>query len=287
MKLTQKKISFNGNNQKMYYEQYDNYKEFLDTVLKRQNENPNKTLEEIFYNHGSRWVGVNSVDEAKDLLINGWQKEVEKLKLSINKELDSIERKSKLRSFSNVQGFMPIVPHAIMRLPNSMIDVRMESKKSKIIKFMIVIDRAGYNSVDDIIKVMAKQLAIIASLERSGQYRCRIEALFCPFEDGYPNKTICPCSVMVKRESQPFDLKRLAFPIIHPAMLRLLMFAWEESLPLERSDYHYSGYGKSFEWWNKKSKSDFIKAITDGNEKTIVVDLHTDLEKLLKEGGVK
>lgn len=286
MRVVKKEIKFgNRNNQKMYYESYDNYKEFLELLEKRQNENPNRNIESIMGDPD--WIGVRTFEEAKDLLLNGWSKEVETLKMKFNQELNSIEKKGKMKTFANVQGFMPIVSSAVMRLPNSMIDIKMENKKSKILKFMICIDRACSVGTKEIIEKTSKQLAVISSLERSGQYRCRIEIMFCPFDDSEPNKTICPCSIMVKRESQPFDIKRLAYPIIHPSMLRALMFAWEGSLPMKYSEYHFGGLGKSFDRWNLSSKNEFINAIKELNENVFVVDFKTDVEQMLKEGGVK
>ena len=287
MRINRKKIKFcGGNDQKIYYESFDNYQEFIDTIISRQPNAYKKINEWIDGNED--FTGVKSFDEAKGLLLNGWSKEVENLKNAFNKELSSIERKSRIKTFANVQGFMPIVPHAIMRLPNSMIDIRMESAKSKILKFMIIIDRACKNSVEDIIEKMSKQLAVISSIEKSGKYRCRIEALFNSFGDEYDrNLNYASCSVMVKRESQPFDIKRLAYPIIHPSMLRALMFAWEGSLPMNKNEYHVCGLGKSFEHWKDGAKKEIITALTDENEKTIVVDLFTDLEEELKKGGIK
>ena len=284
MKIIRKTAKFDRiNNQKFYHERFENYKEFYDVLMSRQPK-ANQTLESVLNDHGRGWVGVNSVEEAKNLFLNGWQQNVENLKVAFNKELNVLEQGRPTKMVSSVNGFIPIVPNALLGLPNSMIDMKLAPKKSKILNFMISIDRSCGNSVKEIIDKMSKMFAYIAMLERSGQYRCRIEVFFTAF-DGYSNndKTYTSASVVVKNENQLFDIKRLCFPIIHPAMLRLFMFAWNECLPLEYTSYRIGGYGCAFEHWSQSSKQDFINMVNVGNEKTICLDLNSDIEEVVRE----
>lgn len=282
MKIVKKKIEFRSKNivQDLYFEKFESYKDFYDVLMKRQPDAYEK-LEDILFDGGSSWVGVNSVEQAKDMFLNGWEQNVEKMKVAFKKELNTLEHNRKPKMFNNVAGFMPVVPNALRGLPNSMIDTRMEPKKSKILNFMVSISRAACNSVDEIIRKMSKIFAYVAMLERSGQYRCRIT---CFGKASAPNdrkKVLAAFSILIKNENQLFDIKRLCFPVIHPAMLRLFSFGWAKSLPLNRADYLESGYGAAFERWLNQDKQDFINQITDGNEKTIVVDLDTDIEEML------
>ena len=285
MRTIEKKWSGDVN---LYHEAYASYKEFYETLMERQ-PRAYKKLETIMANHNASWVGVGSVEEAKGLLLNGWEKPLEQLKVQIDNELRTLENKKKARAFNDVCGYAPIIPNALMRLPNAMINTRVEKVASRVLRFCISISRACSVSTDEIIRRTSKTLAYIASLERSGKYRCRIEVFFPAFGGKYSNgrKYSTSCSVLVKSENQLFDARRLCYPIINPSMLRLLMFGWNESLPLAHDDYYVSAYGRAFEYWDSESKKAFIDAINENNENIICLDLNSDVEQMLKKGGEK
>ena len=272
---------------KLYHEAYDNYMEFYETLMKRQS-NAHKTLEYIMNNHSSSFVGVSSVDEAKNLFLNGWERPLEQLKVEVDKELHTLENKRSVKMFNNVCGYMPIIPNALMRLPNAMIDAKVSKVKSKIVRFVICLSRAGCNTESEIIRKMSKQLAYIAMLERGGKYRCRIEVAYQGFGGLYDNgrKYSVSCSVLVKSENQLFDTKRLCYPIINPSMQRLLMWGWCDSLPMPYEDYNVYGYGAGFDRWSESSKRAYVDAINENNENIICLDLNSDVEQILKKGGV-
>lgn len=284
MRTINKKIRFGGyEGQPMYHEHFNNYKEFYDTIMKRQ-PTARKTIKEVFDGNSTSWMGVNSIQEAHDLLMGGWSKPLEGIKVQMEKNLREIERQPMKKTYADVVGYVPIVPNVLMGLPKSMVNIRQEKVGSKILRFFIMIDRGCGNDTETIVRKMSKVLAQIAALERTGKYRCRIEVAFAGFSDSYDrDKTHASCSVLVKSENQLFDVKRLCFPIIHPGMLRLLMFAWYESIPLKANEYWMSGYGRSFEYWGTRYKKEYVDAVNENNEKIIVCDLNSDLEEVLKD----
>lgn len=284
MRIIKKKIRFGcREGQPMYHEHFNNYKEFYDTIMRRQ-PTARKTIQEVFDEHDKSWMGVNSIQEAHDLLMGGWSKPLEDIKVKMEKNLRDIERQPVKKTYADVVGYVPIVPNVLMGLPKSMVNIRQERVGSRILRFLIMIDRAWKNDTETIIRRMSKTLAQIAALERTGKYRCRIEVSFAWFGDSYDEgKTHASCSVLVKSENQLFDVKRLCFPIIHPGMLRLLMFAWYESIPLKANEYFVSGYGRAFECWEEGYKKDYVNAVNENNEKVIVCDLNGGLEQVLKD----
>lgn len=283
MNIIRKKAKFGKGLQEFYIERYQNYQEFLNKILERQ-PTAHKTIQKVLDEHNASWVGVSKVDDAINMLLNGWEKPLEDLKVSIDENLAKLEKENKRTYYNDVSGFVPIVPNALKGLPNSMINMRNEKRKGKILKFEIVIDRASSADTDTIIKKMSKQLAQIAYLERTGKYRCRVEVVFAPFSDYLDTyKIACVCSVLVKSENQMLDVKRLCYPIIHPSMLRLMMFSWYESLPLDYWKTYYNGYGKSVEWWGESYQKDLENALNENNETIIMTNFHSDIEKKLKE----
>ena len=271
---------------KLYHETYDNYQEFYETLMRRQ-DGAYKKLDYIFATHPSSFIGISSVDEAKRLFLNGWERPLEQLKVQVDKELKTLENKRCSKTITSVCGYMPIIPNALMGLPNSMLDTKKIKVKSKVLRFVMCLSRQGGASVDEIIRKTSKQLAYIAMLERSGQYRCRIEVAYQGFGGLYENGRdySVSCSILVKSENQLFDVKRLCYPVINPSMQRLLMWGWCDSLPMNHDTYGVSGYGCSFNNWSDTSKKAYIDAINENNENVICVDLDTDIEKVLKKGG--
>ena len=281
MRTINKQIKFGGkNNQKLYYEQFSSYDEYWKVVEYREKTNAHDRDSDL--NHicdNASWVGCKSYDEAKNLLINGWDENIEYFKKQLSKEVELCDEKKITRTFVDVVGFMPVVANAVMNLPNCMLNQKVDKKKAKVIKFLILMNRSCQYSSKDILDKMSKVLARISVLEKRG-YRCRIE-LFGSFHDGkYDGKTIVAHSVLLKSESQLFDMKRMAFPIAHSAMQRVFGFAWENSLPIDYDSYHECGLGRSIQYWNTNCKEDLLNAINENNEKIIEVGMESDLDKL-------
>lgn len=291
MRVVNKRIKFGSQNKPLYYEQFNSYDEYVKILEQRNKDNAHRVehkLENLndVYHRESDWYGVKSYDEAKNLLVKGWDSQVEYLKKRLTKEIDLIDDKKVSRMFNDVAGFMPIVPNAIMNLPISMINIRTERKKSKIIKFLIGMNRSWTYDSKKIIDKMSKILARIAVLEKHG-YRCRIE-IFGSFHDGSENnKTIVCHSVLIKSENQLFDLKRVAFPIAHTAMQRVFGFGWENSVPLKFDEYHEYGLGRAIQYWEKERRNDLLNAINESNERLIHISMDTDIDEVFgKEGEV-
>lgn len=267
----------------LYYEQFTSYDEYWRIVEQREKENAyDRDLDLKHIANNSTWVGVKSYDEAKNLLVNGWDANVEDIKNQLKKEIDLIDNKRVVKQFIDVVGFMPIVPNAIMNLPMCMLNQRVDKKKQKVVKFLITMNRACRYSSDEIITKMSKILAKIAILEKNG-YRCRIE-IFGSYHDSasYPETIACH-SILIKSETQLFDIKRMAFPIAHTAMQRVFGFAWENSLPIDYRSYHCGGLGKSIQYWTEKKRDALLNAINEHNEKIILVGMETDIEETFKE----
>ena len=274
----------------LYVEEFGDYREFLETLERRKPEEAKNTSPSD-YKLTVDWNGVGSWDEAYDLLKKGWDAPVKRIVCDFDKNLAKTRERTRRRNFASVEGFAPIPAHAVMNLPNSMINQRTEAKKTKILDFIVMIDRACHVSTMEIERKMSEQLAAIASLERDFGFRCRISVAFAPFS-GYARegKTNTACVLKVKDESQPFDIKRLAFPIVHSAMLRALMFRWERTLSAEDGlnasygKYHDGGMGTSFERWRESYKKEFSGMISGNGSKVIVLDFDSKVEDVIKQG---
>lgn len=175
------------------------------------------------------WAGA-SYEESKEMLTHGWE---DKEKLSqINDTISKLEKMQDTQkiSFKNdIVGFAPIVPLAVMGVPQNMVNSRRVPKKAKVINLIVDVTVSCGTSVEEILNWGAKVVSKIMNLEKQG-FRVRIEVVTTFSEDDWRSK-VHAMKVLIKSENQPFDIKRLMFPIAHGAMLRRIGFDWYERLP--------------------------------------------------------
>lgn len=183
------------------------------------------------------WCGVDSYEQALKFLEEGYQPTVEKLKAGIKANLQG---NGKRISFHNdIVGYAPIVPLAILGVPNSMINSRMKPIKAKVIDIYYNMTASAYTNSNDIIQVGVKLLGTIVALEQQG-YRFNLYAVQCY----YRNSNCYMLKVKVKDAMQPIDLKRISFPLTHTGFFRVIGFDWYSKCPEAK---HIWGYGHNIE----------------------------------------
>lgn len=191
--------------------------------------------------HGEKWCGVKSYDEALEYLEKGYQPVVDTLKLVIKANLSG---NGKRISFHNdIVGYAPIVPLAIMGVPNAMVNSHMKQIKTKVVDvYYDGVFGCGVSS-EDIIKTGSKVIAAILQLEQQG-YRFNLYQV-----QSYSDRKDCDMmTVKLKDAAQPIDLKRISFPLTHTGFFRVIGFDWYSKTPKAhyRSCYgHAIGYEDS------------------------------------------
>ena len=128
MRVVQKKIK--DESSILYYEQFESYQEFLKVIEERDRTNAHRDENRLKERASEGdWCGVKDYDEARRLLINGWDAKVQQLKEEFKKASDGLDEKKVVKQFNDIVGFMPIVPNVIIGLPNCMLNNRIERKK--------------------------------------------------------------------------------------------------------------------------------------------------------------
>ena len=181
------------------------------------------------------WSGVSSYKEALELMRNGYQPTVEKMRglFKANKSGEG-----KRFAFQNgVQGFAPVVPLALKNVPNCMIDMRMKPIKAKVIDVYYDMVTSCGTSSSQILATGQELLGTIIELERQG-YRFNLYACQTYSDDNSCDMLI----VKVKSAGQPLDLKRISFPLTHTGFFRVIGFDWYSRLP---GGKYRSGYGRA------------------------------------------
>ena len=194
--------------------------------------------------HSKSWCGVDSYEQALKFLEEGYQPTVEKLKTGIKANLQG---NGKRISFHNdIVGYAPIVPLAIMGVPQSMLNSKMKPIKSKVIDVYYNMTASSATKSEDIINAGVKMLSAIVELEQQG-YRFNLYAC----QNYFRNKECYMLKVKVKDAMQPIDLKRISFPLTHTGFFRVIGFDWYSKCPEAK---YLSGYGYSIDYMFDKEK---------------------------------
>ena len=160
---------------------------------------------------------TNNFKEAKDLLLHGWEHGTKEIKRQVDVKQTGVFTKQK--NVYDVVGYQCSVPRYLQGIPTNMINSKPVLQKNKVITINKMICY-GYN-VDKktIIKESVKVLQLVNRLEKQG-YRVNLNVIFGTFDK---NQVIT--KVKVKNASQRLNIKQVAFPLIHPSMLRRIIFA--------------------------------------------------------------
>ena len=217
--------------------EYDNLTEFYDYLCKTPFNDAFR-----WENHksitGDEWfTKTESFEEAAKLLKNGWSdmatKLVQKLKVIESKTEPTMKPKNVL----GVAGYQAIVPLYLQGVPNNMMTKKMVPIKQKVITLNKSINYAGSVNSDTIVDESIKALQIVKKLEAQG-YRCNLNIVLGAKTSG----TELFIKVRVKSANEKLNVSKVAFPLVHPSMLRRLFFRFIEVYPNVTKQF-VDGYG--------------------------------------------
>ena len=170
---------------------------------------------------------TKSFDEAAQLFKNGWsdmaQRLVQKLKVIENKSQPVMKPRNTL----GVAGYQAIVPLYLQGAPNSMVSKKMVPIKQKVVTINKSIDYAANVGSDTIIEESVKALQIIKKFEAQG-YRVNLNIVLG--SRGYDSRKFV-VKIKIKSANEKLNVSKLAFPLVHPSMLRRLFFRFIEVYP--------------------------------------------------------
>lgn len=188
--------------------------------------------------NGYGFTKTNNFEEAVDLFKHGWSDMATKLTQKLKLVESKMEPTMKPKPTLSVAGYQAIVPLYLNGVPNNMVNKKMTPVKQKVITINKSIDYAGSVSSDKIIDESIKALQIVKKLEAQG-YRCNLNIVLGSSKKG----TGFFVKVRIKSANEKLNISKLAFPLVHPSMLRRLFFRFIEVYPNITKDF-VSGYGK-------------------------------------------
>lgn len=183
---------------------------------------------------------AQSYGDAERLLRDGYIDVLPEIRSGVNENLKRTEIRHRRHVETNVVGYCPHVPNAILGLPNSMIMTKTQPQKVKAVSIIMDVDENANVNVKDFVKCGICVLSAINSLEVRG-FRVNLKIAFVNAQAGEQSAVAL---VTVKDYREHLDLQKLCFPLCHPSMVRRFGFKWTETHP-EIEDTHWSfGYGK-------------------------------------------
>lgn len=184
-----------------------------------------------------KFSGTNTYQEAVDVMQAGYKDPLEQMKKAILK-IGRNEDRKRPRLKDDFVGFIPHVPNTLKNIPLTMINREKVQNKQKTIHLTYSFCSLGNVSTDDIIKGGINFISLVNSIEKQG-YRVKIDTIFASVTD----QTAVIYSVNLKNYGQALNLLKLAFPLVHPGMLRRMSFKYIETAPGLTDRRFIGGYG--------------------------------------------
>jgi hypothetical protein len=227
---------------KVTYENFKTIESMLDIFETREVNKAFKhkeSLASVRVEESKRFTGVKTYNEAIDIMKEGYKDPLEKMKKAILKIGEQSAAK-RPRIYNDFVGFAPNVPNHLMNVPLTMINRQKQPNKSKNIHLTYSFCALSNVTTDELIQGGINFISLVNSLEKQG-YRAKIDIMFC----SVVSKSVAAFTVTVKEYGQNLNLLKLAFPLIHPAMLRRITFKWLETMPTVTDKEFANGYGQT------------------------------------------
>ena len=257
-------------------ETFDSFNELIKVTKSRKSNFGDSRTEK-----NREWRGCDSLEQAQEMMLNGVndREKIKKIKSKIE-QFHKQQEGSSYSRYNEVYGYAPIVPNAILGLPKSMVNSKMNPKKQKVVNLIIDTGVPSGVSAESFESQTVEVISKAVSLEKSG-YRIRID-LSKSFNDNRINKkSSYILKYCLKRETQPIDIKKMIFPLSNVAVTRYIGFDWYESCPEAKK---ISGYGYSMVILKKDDKRmyEFLKSKIITRENTILFHYGLDIDEVFK-----
>lgn len=183
----------------------------------------------------NKFYGTESYAAANDMMLHGWREGAERINAYMTQAPAAVSDRP--RNYNAVVGFAPNVPNYIAGVPLNMINCKRVRVPARVVD--IIYNCAVSHSVSPqaIEAAAAKLFNVIAGLERGG-----VRVNLWVMEVSYGAPEYHAAAVKIKTASQPFNLLKMVYPIVHPSFLRRHMFAVKERMKLSESA-GWAGYG--------------------------------------------
>ena len=180
---------------------------------------------------------TNSYEEAVELMKYGWEDMAKELNQKLAAKSRNVVYGNRQVNKFDVCGYQASVPRYLQGIPTNMISKKNIPVKEKVVTINKSVTYAGRVSIKDIISESVRVLQIVKKLEVQG-VKANINVIFGTEKAG--RKIIC--KIRVKNANERLNISKLAFCLVHPSMLRRIIFRFVEVYPYT-TNYFVIGYG--------------------------------------------
>lgn len=221
--------------------EYKSLTEFYDYITNTEYNSTFKDEDKSSITGSYVFTHTNSFEEAVDLFKFGWPDISDKLTNRLKTIEGTMEKEYELKNIFDVQGYQAVVPLYINGVPTNMISRKPTKVRQKIITINKDISYSARVSTSEIIESSTKAMAIIKKLESQG-YRCNFNIILGVKKTTFGSCESYTVKVRIKSANERLNISKLAFPLVHPSMLRRLFFRFIEVYPTVSSSF-VLGYG--------------------------------------------
>lgn len=257
-----------GGKYKLSIERFSSATEITDTSNRR-----NITDDDFRYEFNrdelyEKFNGVPSWEKACDLLHKGYATVVPKLQNRIEMTAKGEGVKTAFRN--DVVGFAPVVPLAMMGVPNSMVNTYRKPIRNKVLNIYYDRTALANRSQRQIEDTAVKFVSTLIDLEMQG-YRFNLTVVKTQAD----SKDADMLMLKIKDANAPLDLQRMTYPLVHTAFARVTCWDWYSRCPIARYRGGF-GHNLSIEKTNEQIQN-AIEEIT--GEKCIYFSLEDMIDK--------
>lgn len=196
-----------------------------------------------------RWKGLASVqgskvftqtgsyEEAIGIFKNGWDNMANKLTKKLSVVKDQIVDEQVKKVMYDVVGFQASVPRYLQGIPTSMVNKKVIQVKNKVITLNKDISYSAWVTTEEIVESSTQVLHLIKKIEAQG-IRVNLNIIWGISAGGHSEVV----KIRVKSAGERLNVSKLAFPLVHPSMLRRLLFRYVEVAPTITGAFEL-GYG--------------------------------------------
>lgn len=195
-----------------------------------------KTLQSVASSY--KFTQTHTYDEATQLFKNGWNDMANELTKSLKVKQQQVENAQVQKAVYDIVGFQASVPRYLQGIPTSMVNKKMVPIKQKVITLNKDVSYHAGIKTSEIVEASVQTLHLIKKIEAQG---IRVNLNLIWGDKAGDTKELI--KIRLKSANERLNISKLAFPLVHPSMLRRLLFRYLEVAPSVTSEYAW-GYGK-------------------------------------------
>lgn len=181
-----------------------------------------------------KFFGTKDFTAANKLLLHGWQAGAERVQAIMTATATATNERP--RQFSSVVGYAPNIGRCLTGHPLNMYNRKRAKVPARVVDIVYNCSVGCHVSAAAIEQAAAKLFNVVTSLERGG---VRVN-LWVAESSRNKAEDYVVFTVRIKTASQPFNLLKMCYPVVHPSFLRRHLFAVKERAGLSGD---WSGYG--------------------------------------------